>query len=442
MAGLVAARVLSEHFDEVTLVERDPLPDSFEARKGVPQGRQLHALLARGEQILSDLFPGLVPALLEGGAVRFDFGRDARWFHFGVYKRSFESGVLTTASSRPFLEGHVRRRVLAIPGVRCLDEHDVTGLVTSADRGRVTGVSIRRRGDGAESALEADLTVDASGRGSMLPKWLVAAGYQAPEESVIRVDVKYCGRVYRRVEPSPYPWKLLYVLGQAPESKRLGALFPMEGDRWISILAGVHGDHPPDDPEGYLAFAGSLPAPDMHRALSSLDPLSDIVTYRFPANLRRRYDLLRRVPEGVVALGDALCSFNPIYGQGITTAALAALELGDCLVEQRRRRGGAIEGLARRFFERAASLTRIPWTMTTFEDLRSPEIAADRPPGYAGVERYLSCVHRATDTDTEVYLRFLRAMHMTGSPLALMEPGIIARVMRAELGRLRAGARR
>lgn len=428
MAGLMAARVLSDHFDEVALVERDPLPDSYATRKGVPQGRQPHVLLQRGEQIIEQLFPGICASLIEGGAVRVDFGRDVRWFQFGGWKHSCESGMLTLFSSRPYLEGHVRRRVLALPAVRRYDAYDVTGFDVGASPDRVTGVSVRRRDNGAEETLAADLVVDAGGRGSQTPKWLEALGYERPVESVVGVDIKYTSRVFRREKALPDGYKALYIIGKPPESKRLGLMIPIEDDRWIAVITGMLGDHPPNDPEGYMTFARALPVSNIYEAIKDLEPLTDPVSHKFPASLRRRYERLRRLPEGLVVLGDALCSFNPVYGQGMTMAAVDALALDESLREQGK---GSLHGLAKRYFTKAGKATDTPWMMTTGEDFRYPEVQGDRPLGLPAMEWYMSHVHQATASDPEVFRTFVRALHLVGSPLALFDPRIALRVLLA-----------
>jgi len=433
MAGLITARVLSEHFARVTVVERDALDDgSAEPRKGVPQGRQLHALLKKGETILAELFPDLLPALAADGAVTFDFGGDVAWHHFGVWKKRFDAGMSTTCLSRPLLESHVRRRVFALPNVRRRDRTEVTTLVASADRTRITGAVVKGRDDGDEARLDADLVVDASGRGTRLPGWLSGLGYAPPEETQVKVRVGYASRVFRRVEPSPYPWKSMYLIGKPPDNRRIGALMPQEGGQWICVLVGMLGDYPPDDAAGFLEFARGLPVPDLHRVLEELEPVGDIPTHRFSANLRRHYERLERFPEGLVAVGDALASFNPIFGQGMTTACLDALALGACLVEQRGLAGpGDVTGLSRRYHVAAAKLTDAPWMMTTGEDFRYPEVEGQRPPLYPAMKWYLGQVHRAASVDTEIFGHFLRAMHMLDGPEKLLAPSTALKVLRA-----------
>lgn len=431
MAGLTTARVLADHFDEVLLVERDALPDSDEPRKGVPQGRQLHGLLGRGEEILEGLFPGIIAGLVDAGAVRVDFSRDVRWHHFGVDKARFDSGVLTTTMTRPFLERAVRRRLFALPNVRCLDRREATSLLASDDRQQVTGVrTLRRDHQSSEPEdLLGELVVDACGRGSSVPRWLEELGHARPEETEIRVDVCYATRLYHRPEPTGLPYQGLYVIGKPPANKRLGVLGPIEGQRWMVLLAGMLGDHPPADPAGFLEFAKGLPIDDLHRILTTAEPASDIALYKFRSHLRRHYERMARFPEGLAVLGDSHCSFNPVYGQGMTTAGLGALILGDCLRAQRRSGHGSIAGLSRRFQAELARATDDPWTMATGEDLRYPEIEARRPFGYGLMKWYTGRVHRAVAHDTELALHFLRAMHMLEPPTALLTPRMALRVL-------------
>jgi 2-polyprenyl-6-methoxyphenol hydroxylase-like FAD-dependent oxidoreductase len=448
IAGLLAARVLSDHFDEVVLVERDKLSDSAEARKGVPQGRQLHALLKRGVDILDELFPDLIAALLAGGGQALDVSADFRWLHFGVEKARFASGITAIATTRTFLEREVRRRVLALKGVRCLDECDAMGFITSEDRSRITGVQLRLRGGesaGTGEELPGDLIVDASGRGSHSSKWLEDLGYGKTEESALKVDVGYATRIYRRPDPPSVPYKALFVIGKAPECRRIGVLFPVEDGQWISLVCGLLGDHPPSDPEGYLEFARSLPSDALYEAIKGAEPSSDVTMYRFPANKRRHYERLGRFPEGLAILGDALCSFNPIYGQGMTTACLAVLALDGCLREQRLRHGGSMLGLSRRFQAEAARVTEVPWRMAATEDFRYPEVEGKRPFGQALMAWYLGRVHQVVEHDTTVALCFLRVMHMLAPPTALLTPTILARVLaggfpRARVTSVRSGA--
>jgi 2-polyprenyl-6-methoxyphenol hydroxylase-like FAD-dependent oxidoreductase len=437
MAGLVAARALAEHFDEVVVVERDAIPNELvEPRKGVPQGRHLHVLLTRGGQLLEQMFPGLRNEAIEDGAVLLDWGRDAAWYHFGGWKAPVgPSDIDVLCASRPFLESHVRRRLFALPNVRRLDRHDVIGLESTTDRSRVSGIRVVARAGEDDTAqggtmLAADLVVDASGRGSKSPGWLEALGRAKPPESTVRVQVGYATRFYRKPEPDRFDWRCLYVLGAPPESTRLGAIFPAEGGRMMVVLAGILGDYAPDDPEGFLEFAASLPGDAFAPALRAMEPLSDVSTYRFPAHRWRHFERVD-MPEGFVVTGDALVSFNPIYGQGMTCACLDAELLDQCLSLQRRKHGvGVISGLSRRFQKAAAKLAAIPWLLATSEDFRFPDVEGERPWFYPPLRWYTERVHRAARADPLIHASFLRVMHMVAGPESLFVPRIVWRALR------------
>lgn len=436
MAGLVTARVLSDHFEEVVVVERDPIPDTLvEARKGVPQGRHLHALLARGGQLLEQLFPGLRAGAIAEGALLLDWGRDMAWHHFGGWKARHDSGIELLCSSRPFLESQVRRRLFERANVRRLDRHDVLALRSSTDRRRVTGVELRRReGDEGEAqgggeSLAAELVVDAGGRGSKTLAWLEALGHAQPPESSVRVQVGYSSRVFDLPEPERFDWRGAYVVGGPAERHRIGAIFPIEDKRAIVVLAGLLGDYPPDDDEGFARFADTLPGATIGPVVRALPPVSPIATHRFPAHRRRHFERVPP-PDGLVVIGDALVSFNPIYGQGMTTAALAAELLGQCLATQRERAPtDVIAGFSRRFHVAAGKLADVPWLLSTSEDFRNPAIEGARPPGYAALRWYTERVHRAARVDPFVHGKFLRVMHMLAGPESLFDPRVAWRAL-------------
>lgn len=433
LAGLLAARALSDFVERVTILERDPVVDEAVVRKGQPQARHLHGLLARGLEIFGDFFPGIEQSLVEGGAILGDMGLAMRWHSFGGYRKQYESGLIGALMSRPFLEWHIRRRVLALPNVTLLPSCAVEGLATSADGSRVTGVHlVHRQGEYGRQTLAADLVIDAAGRGSASPKWLAALGYAAPPESEVKVNVAYASRIYRR-RPGDLPGaELIMVTGTPPEDRCGGMVFPMEGDRWIVTLAAMHGAQPPTDEEGFLAFARGLPVPDVYNLISRVEPLSEIIPYRFPASLRRHYEKLRRFPEGYLVMGDAVCSFNPIYGQGMTSAALQAQALQRLLSE----RPLPAAQLWRPFFKQVAKVVDIPWQMAVGEDFRYPTTEGRKAPGTDLINAYVARVHRATHQDTIVYGHFLRVMNLMASPISLFKPAVMRRVLRQDRSRL------
>jgi 2-polyprenyl-6-methoxyphenol hydroxylase-like FAD-dependent oxidoreductase len=309
-----------------------------------------------------------------------------------------------------------------------LDGCDAAGIVVEG--GRVRGLRVTARGaDAAPADLAAELVADAGGRGSRMPRWLEEVGYLAPEETEVQVDVGYASRFYRRPPNHAADWTGLMIY-PPPGGTRLGVLFPVEDDRWMVTLVGWFGDHPTADDAGFLDFARSLDASDLHAAIRDAEPCSPVAIHRFPSDRRRHYERLRRLPEGVAVLGDAFCSFNPIYGQGMTTGALAAQTLDRMLASQRRLRAD-LDGFAGRFHHALSHVIDSPWLMTTTEDLRSPRAVGRRPRWMPLVHWYTERIHRLTWRDRTVGLRFLEVMHLTASPRALLHPWVMLRALTA-----------
>lgn len=419
MAGLLAARVLSEQFARVTLVERDHYPEQAEPRKGVPQGRHLHALLAKGLQVLHGYFPDLKESLIAGGAYIGDPGTDLHWHHFGGYKVTISTDLEGVFVSRPFLESEVRRRVLALPNVTALQGYDVEGVAASADRATVTGAAIRNRATDRTEHLAAELVVDATGRGSQAPKWLLALGFAAPDEAQVNVDIGYTTRVYRR-DPDDQIGR--FVVQEAPLGKRFGLAFPIEGDRWIVTQGGMLGDHAPHEERGFLDFAASLPVGDLYKVIKDAEPLNDFAIHKFPHSRRRYYERLKRVPANFVVMGDAVCSFNPVYGQGMTVAAIEAEQLASWLRTDRARD-------PHRFFKTIARTVDVPWMLAVGEDFRYPQVTGPKSPETSLINAYTARLHRAATHDPVVLTAFLRVAHLLAPPTSLFHPRIVARVL-------------
>jgi 2-polyprenyl-6-methoxyphenol hydroxylase-like FAD-dependent oxidoreductase len=428
MAGLLAARVLAEAYARVTVVDRDDLAPSGAPRRGVPQGRHIHALLAGGQQALEELFPGLTRELAAHGAPVGDVLGDARLLFGGHRLARAEAGLTVVSASRPLLEERVRARVRALPRVTSAPRADVAGLRASPDGGRVTGVRLVQRADGSAAAvLGADLVVDASGRGSRAPAWLDGLGFGRPGEDRVHVGVRYATRRYR-LPARALGGDLACIHGPAPDRPRGGALARLEGDMWMVTVFGLLGDDPPTDPEGFLAFARSLPFPDLHEALRGGEPVDDPVAFAFPANLRRRYERMRRLPEGFLVMGDALCSFNPVYGQGMTVAAQQALALREQLTG-----GDSLD--CRRALRSIAAVVDIPWRLTVGADFALPGVAGRRPAGTRVMNRYVARLQAAAAHDPAVARAFVRVTGLVDRPEALLRPAIARRVLRRGVGR-------
>lgn len=415
MAGLVAARVLADHYRQVTLVERDTFPATGEQRRGVPQGRHTHGLLASGRRVLDRFFPGISDDLLKGGAVPGDLTHDARWVFEGSCHTRFTSGLNGLLMTRPFLEGTVRQHLLRVANVRVKENTTVEGLTSTDDHRRVTGIKA------AGESIEADLVVDTTGRGSHSPQWLEQMGYQKAPEERVEIALAYTTRFFRRSLQD------LDGIGAAlipptPQGKRGGVMLAQEGDRWTVTLISHFGDAAPGDLPGFIEYAASLPAPYIHEVVRRAEPLTDAVSARFPASTRRRYEKLDRFPEGYLVFGDAISSFNPIYGQGMSVAALEAVEL-DAVLSQGQ------TNLARRFFAKAGKVVNMPWSIAVGNDLRMPETVGPRNAGVSFINWYMSKLHRAAHHDPAAALAFHTVANLLAPPPSVLRPRIATRVL-------------
>lgn len=422
MAGLLAARALADHYEAVTVLERDHFPATGENRKGVPQGRHAHGLLAQGLRVMEGFFPGLTRDLVLRGAKEGDIIEGCYWYHNGGFHTQFNSGLDGLLLSRPLLEGYVRERLFALPNVKALTGVKVEGLLSEG--GHVTGARLDTEGFGE---LRADLVVDASGRGSQGPKWLEALGFERPAEETVKIDLAYATRIYRR-RPSDFGGKDAFVIGSNAPEPRGGVALSTEDDRWIVSLAGFLDDHPPTDERGFLEFAHSLPVPDIYNVIKDAEPLSDILAYKFPGSQRRRYERLARFPEGFLVTGDAICSFNPVFGQGMTVAAAEARALSECLRE------GTAQ-LAPRFFKRAAALVDSPWSIAVGADLRYPQVQGPRSPMINFINWYVAKLHIAARRDPAVVLAFQKVANLMAPPPSILAPNIALRVLWGNLFR-------
>jgi 2-polyprenyl-6-methoxyphenol hydroxylase-like FAD-dependent oxidoreductase len=436
MAGLLAARVLADYFQTVTVIERDERSERPEHRRGVPQGRHAHGLLLRGQDTITRLFSGIREELLAAGATQVNMGRDVKWFHFDVWKCRYHSALDFISASRPLIEWTVAERVRRLPNVQMLHGWAVENIVY--DGQRVSGVRMHRRDDRETGQrLDADLVIDASGRGSQIPQQLRVPGFERPDESAVRIDIGYASCLFR-VPDVPRDWKALYVVSQPP-AKRGALILPLEGNRWICTLIGRHGDHPPIDLAGYMAFAKSLPMPDIYEAIRSAEPLGEPVRYGFPAGIRRHYEKLRRFPPGLLVLGDALCSFNPVYGQGMSAASMYADALQACL-QERVATGWSLTDLWLPFFRDVARAADRPWQLATGEDFRFAETTGTRSRALKLLHWYTEKVHKAASVSPQVTERFYEVMHLLKAPTALFTPAILWKV--ATSNRARRTARR
>lgn len=420
MGGLLAARVLSEAFTRVTVLERDDLATPGD-RRGVPQGRHVHALLARGKRTLEDLFPGITAELRADGAVDVRALTEMRMTISGHTLARSDGGYSLLQASRPLLEWRVRQRVRALPNVEIRDRHTVLGPITAAAGPIVTGVEVDSPTGRAQ--VTADLVVSCLGRHGPVGDWLDTLGFDRPAEEGVRIDMMYASRPLRLPAGAMPTDKEVVVANQDPA--RGLALFAIEDGKHLLTLIGYGEDHPPTDTEGFWRFAASVAPPDVRRALLDAEPLGPISTYRYPANLRRRYERLDRFPGGLLVLGDAVCSFSPAFGQGMTVSALQALRLRQVLAE-------GDDDLARRFFTAVAGAVDDAWLITRLFDLAMPHVGADRAQRTMGGLAQLAMA--VGSRDTLVSRRIARIAGLLDRPTSLADPALVTRALAGAIG--------
>jgi ubiquinone/menaquinone biosynthesis C-methylase UbiE/2-polyprenyl-6-methoxyphenol hydroxylase-like FAD-dependent oxidoreductase len=438
MAGLLAAQALSDHFAEVTVVERDRLPDRPDFRNGVPQARHLHTFWAGGLRAVEQLLPGIEADLIAAGACPVRFPTDIRWLTpVDRWMGRFPATQRLASASRILIEWVVRGRVEQTPGIRFITGHEVRSL--RLDRhGDVSGLTTRaRRGDGSTFELPADLVVDASGRGSSLPDWLQALDRRRPRESTVDAFLGYASRTYAIPDDFRADWKSTYIQAAPPRDTRGGIMMPIEGNRWIVTLLGGGRDYPPTDEVGFLEFARSLRSSALYDVIADAEPLSPVWGYRHTSNHRRHYEQLPDMPGRLLVVGDSLCMFNPLYGQGMTIAALQAEALTGFL-RRHLDDPADLPALVRPAQRAVASCTAGAWLVATGSDLRYP-VTAGAQATFATrlLHRHLDRVFAAATADPSVNAAFLRVLNMVDTPQALFRPGTMAR---AVLGSHRAAA--
>ncbi|MGW7431770.1 FAD-dependent oxidoreductase [Streptomyces sp. NPDC054861] len=437
VAGLLAARVLSEHAEKVTVVERDRFPEGPDARPGVPQSRHTHVLLEGGQRALDELLPGFMDELAELGAPRVGMPQDLVQWQNGQWFRRIPATIAIYTGARSQLEWLVRRRVLTDPRIETVQGAEAVGLI--GDSARVRGVLLRDRGAGAAPSspgsgtarreeprrLEADLVVDASGRGTRAADWLAAIGAEAPHEETIDTGLAYATRVYSAPENDKTD-ALGYFVVPNPQQVYGGVVVPLGGGRHLVTLSGLRGDEPPTDEAGFEAYAHRLPHPVIAEWLTRATPESPVHGFRRTANVRRRYDRPGRRPAGFLATGDALCTFNPIYGQGMAVAAMSAVALGRALGDRRRT-------ASTRVVQRALlDASRQAWDISAGSDKKMPGAtgsavgtrAVDKPVGW-----YLGRLQQRYGGDPVIGAAFRSVLSLTAPMTALFAPAVARSVL-------------
>jgi 2-polyprenyl-6-methoxyphenol hydroxylase-like FAD-dependent oxidoreductase len=422
VAGLAASVALAPHFEEVVVLERSALPDAAVPREGVPQGRHPHVLLGGGQRALEQLLPGLEHELTSAGAVAYRVGLDTRYERpgFAPFPRR-DLGWSGLACSRPLLELVLRGRAQS-GNVQLWPECPVERIFTSNGDGRVAGVQL---GGPGPRRVGAELVIDASGGGKPTLQALDANDLPPPDETRIEVDMGYASAIFA-VPPDAPDWKLLMVLADAPQSSRSAVLTPLEGDRWIALVAGRHAQKPPGDWDGFFDFARQLHTPTLARTLQPAARLGDVRRFGFPASAWRHFEF-STLPTGLLPIGDAVCRFNPIYGQGMSVAAQEALLLRSALNECAGQ-PDPLPALARNFLGNLGGLIETPWSLSATPDLVYPATRGERPPSFAEGQRYNAALLRLAVEDAAVHRVVLQVQHLLRPLSDLRTPELRERV--------------
>ena len=427
LAGLLAARVLADHFGRVTLLERDTIPVGIGPRSGLPQARHIHILLDAGRRALNRLLPRLVPQLVDAGAEDYDSIADFEWISPAGLRPRFPSQIRMLGATRDLIDWQVRKQLAAYRQIEMRSDTRVTGLCIDRNSGRVAGVTAAKVESDSAEEIAADLVIDATGRGSRAPDWLEAIGYPRPDEIVINGFTGYASRIVRPPSNWQTDWKAFYIQCAPPDRRRGGIIASVERSNWIVTLIGGGKDYPPATESGFRAFAQTLPDQRFVAAYTAAEPLTPIVTTRSTENRLRRYENLDLRPGGFLVIGDAVCAFNPVYGQGMSAAAVGAVTLDECLRKASR---VTTSRLAYRFQHRLAKANVRPWLLATGEDYRYSEVAGP-PPSLVtrATHGYLDRISALATQTPSVHLKMAQVLHLTHSPGILFAPWLVARAL-------------
>lgn len=433
MTGKLVARVLSEYFEKVTVIEQDSEPEGPYPRKGTPQSYHTHGLLKSGENALDHLFPGIMQELEQNGGEKIDFIGDISWVYQNFHFVRFKSGFQVVSQSRPMLEWRVHQRLMQHENIKFAYSQRVLQYTTDKNKTRFTGVEVENVITKERESWEADLIIDASGQASKTPDQLIKNGFEKLKQTEVKINLAYATQMFERDPEKRYDYKSNIVFPNPPEVSKGGLVFPIEGNRWSVTLVGYgDGNHPPRDDQGFKDFAKSLTHPYLYDHIKLLKPVGDINIYRFPSQVRKHYDKIKKFPAGLAVIGDAFCRFNPVFGQGISIACLEALELEKVLKEINSGRY-KLEVLPRVLHKRLSVLIDPTWMTATSDAFLYVNTKGKRPPGLGFMQWYVRRLYRLSEYDQDVYGKFIRILHMVEKPSQLFKISMIYKVLRAKM---------
>ena len=417
MAGLMAAAALSDAFREVVIIEKDELPLGPELRKGVPQGAHVHTFLGYAVEAMHELLPGIMEDLYVAGAVKIRRNHDI-WFHDTAGPTPIRDvGIVTPSVTRPLLEHATRQRVLALTNVRMRDATRLKAFETDGEK-RVTGILVEASGECERVA--ANLVVECSGRATRLPRWLEAQGLGEVPAQHLKISMGYTSGFFR----PPHDlvgdrWACLMLA--IPPGLRAAYLTPVDGGLWLATMYGRGGDMAPRDAEGFVEWARGLAHPIIHEKLARAEPVSSFRTYKIPIGVWNRYDQMTGFPGGLLPMGEALTSFNPMYGQGISLSAGQALALRSALAD------GPDGELAARYFAGCHELNRTGWSVMETFDLAYVSTIGECPADIEDRWRMSAAIRRLSEQDSEVHALRVRVTHLLDPSSVLARPDIVER---------------
>jgi len=425
MAGLSAARVLADYFEHVTVLERDILPEDACHRSGTPQSKHVHALLGGGQRALGD--PAFEEDLVTAGAVPLRVGLDVRIEMPGYDPfPQRDLGWISYSMSRPLIELAVRQRVAQYANIAVHSRCRVQEFEAAPGGTAVTAVKFEN-GAGRSQSLRADLVVDASGRGNLTLALLEAIGRAQAQESVIEVDIGYATAIFAIPADMSVDWKGVRTLALAPQRSRGGLMLPLEGNCWILTLGGRHADRPPGDGDGFLAYAQQLRTPTIYNAIKRAERVSEVARFGFPASVWRHFEQIEPFPRGLLPIGDAICRFNPVYGQGMSVAAQEAVLLHQ-LLRKKAEEADPLAGLAPAFFAGASAVIETPWAVAAVPDFAFPETKGERPPDFERTREFGVALTRLAAHDPDVHKLTAEVQALMKPRSVLRDPDLVERV--------------
>ncbi|MCU5463106.1 MULTISPECIES: FAD-dependent oxidoreductase [Bacillus cereus group] len=424
IAGKLAAKALSTTFKEVIIIEAGERWDGKASRKRVPQSSHPHVLLKGGEKAIEELFPAITNELIEAGSIVNNFTRDIKWHQFGLWKQQFIGKVHMIQQSRFLLEWHIQKRIDDISNVTTKYRTLVEGLLVDRKLNKVCGVKAKCLETSSQEEIQADIVVDASGFGSKSIAWLREHNIEVQEEKV-RIDLFYATRMFKLKENEKFDCCNMLMSPSFPRNPYGVLIQTIEDHRYFVTFSGYANEEAPQTDEDFYNFAENLSISNVTDFLNKAEAISDIKTYKIPYQVRRRFDLVNDLPERLLVVGDAHCRFDPVFGQGVSVAAMEAHQLH--LLLQRRQK--LDKAFTQQFYKRTAHIIQTPWEMTTTEISRHPQLKRELSIKQKFQLWYTKQIYQLSATDSDVYIRLVRVMNLIRSPLHLFHPKVLLAVL-------------